>query len=274
MIQLQIETINVCQAACVFCPYPKQERKHALMSMGLYKKIIDEAADIPLIDAVTITGLGETLLDPNIFERIEYIREKMGERIRTDVYTNGHLLTVDKANRFAKAGLNLLYISMNAIEQRKRKEMMGLDDYERVEATVKEIIATNKSKMQVIVKAVMNKDLWEGGDIDLFMEKWGGSCKDGGHAFVHLEGNWAGKNYKVRTTQRQPCSRALGSIMILSNGQVCLCCQDYEGEVIFGDLNTQTLKEIYSSEKFVKYREDHIEGKRSELFLCKDCTMV
>lgn len=274
MIQLQIENINVCNASCVFCPYKDQKRKHTVMSMDLFKKIIDEAAGIVLISCITITGLGEPLLDPHIYDRIAYVRKKMGNKMSIDLFTNGNLLTVDKVKRLSKAGLSLLYVSMNAINPDKRREMMGLDDYAQVEKVLDDSYASLNGDMKIIVKGIAAKDLWEGSAIDEFILRWGGSYKDGGNAFIHLEGNWAGKNYKVRTTQTTPCSRALSSIMILSDGRVCLCCQDYDGEVIFGDLNHQTLREIYVNEEFTNYRAKHMEGKRSTLQLCKDCTMV
>ena len=106
------------------------------------------------------------------------------------------------------------------------------------------------------------------------MKNWGGGVADGGNAFLHLEGNWAGKNYKVRTTQTTPCSRALSSIMVLADGRVSLCCQDAEGEVTFGDLHTETLRDIYQKEAYVKLRQTHIDGRRNELLLCKDCAMI
>jgi len=63
-MQLQVENINVCNARCVFCPYPTMKRKHTVMSLELHRKIVDEVATIPRFDQFTITGLGEPFLDP------------------------------------------------------------------------------------------------------------------------------------------------------------------------------------------------------------------
>ena len=273
-MQLQLENINVCNARCVFCPYTKMERKHTRMPMDLHRSIVDQAASIPLIDHITVTGLGEPLLDPELVEKIAYTRKAVGKNVYLDVYTNGHLLTADLARQLSKAGLTLLYISMNAIDPLKRKEIMGLDDYQEVENAIRESIHAVWGQMRISVKAVVEKDLFEGDEADRFVSHWGGRYQDGGHAFMHLEGNWAGKNYKVRTTQKEACSRALTSIMVLSDGRVCLCCQDYEGEVIFGDLNNESLRDIYKSDPYVAMRMAHSQGRRSELALCKDCTMV
>jgi len=250
------------------------KRKHVTMPLELHRKIVDEAATIPLFDLFTITGLGEPLLDKDLVEKVRYAREKFDPKVCIDVYTNGSFLTVEKAQELADAGLGTLMISLNAVRAVRRREIMGLDDFDRVVKTIREIMEKLKGKMSIVVKGIVTKDLMEGDEQIQFMKKWGGRVEEGGHAFLHLEGNWAGKIYKVRTTQTMPCSRALGAIMVLADGRVCLCCQDAEGEVIFGDLNHDTLRNIYQSREYVKLRQAHIEEKRSTLFLCKDCAMI
>jgi MoaA/NifB/PqqE/SkfB family radical SAM enzyme len=46
------------------------------MSLELYNKIIDGAADHPYIDSVNLVGMGESFLNPNIFKMIDYAHEK------------------------------------------------------------------------------------------------------------------------------------------------------------------------------------------------------
>jgi radical SAM protein with 4Fe4S-binding SPASM domain len=274
MVGLQIENINVCNAHCVFCPYPKQKRKHTVMGQELYQKIVDDAATIPIIDGVTITGLGEPMLDPGIFDKVAYTRKVVGAGAPICIYTNGHTVTPAVAKRLAKCGLSMLYVSVNAVTARKRKEIVGLDDYDELVVNIKQSIDAVNGDMLIIVKSIIAKDLWEHDEIEEFEKLWGGKYQDGGRSFQHLEGNWAGRTYKVRTTQTASCSRAMHNIMVLADGRVCLCCQDYEGEVIFGDLNHQTLREIYQTEEYQAVRLAHFEGRRDKLKLCKDCTMI
>ncbi len=272
-MQLQIEPLNACNADCVFCPYSRHTRKRQVMPMGLFRKIIDEAATIPLIDQITLTGLGEPLLDPHVIERIKYVRKMMRE-ISVTLFTNGSKLTVDLAGKLAKAGLSTMYVSLNGVNARQRKEAMGLDDYDSVVKVLNEIIAAPIGEMAVVIKAIASKDLLEPGDSDTFQHTWGGATEMGGNAFLHLEGNWAGIMYSPRVKPRGSCARALDHIMVLSDGRVSMCCFDAEGKTIFGDLNSQTLREIYSSEKAVAYRRAHVEGRRQELELCKECTAI
>lgn len=246
--------------------------------MDLFHKIIDEAATIPQINHVTFTGLGETLLDRHLNDRTVYARKKMPHGTLIDIFTNGNILTLERGLRLFDAGLSVMYVSLNAATADKRKAVMGLDDFDKVVAETHKLIDELKRQgrpERVIVKAVVSKDLMEVGDIDVMMKEWGGDHTTGGNLFLHQEGSWGdGVVWKPRIPLTKACGRALGQIMVLSDGRVSACCFDGFGSMIFGDLNKQTIREVYGDPKFVEFREDHDSGQRQKYSLCKDCTGI
>jgi hypothetical protein len=274
-LQLQIENCSFCNARCVFCPYPTMTRAKGIMPMDLFRKIIDEAALIPLIDKVTIAGLGEPLIDNTLIEKLKYIRKKMDIGC-LDLYTNGSLLSVKLVKEMIKIPVSMIYVSLNAVTREKRRDIMGLDDYDELVSILDESISvSNGTKLQIIVKALAGKDLLEPEENNIFMERWGGSFNGGGgHSFMHLEGNWAGRTFPMRIKPKNLCARAFEQIMVLWDGRVSLCCFDSDGEVVLGDLKTQSLKEIYAGGEALRYREAHAGNNRSTLKLCKDCTTI
>lgn len=287
-IQLQIETTNVCQADCCFCPYTIMQRPKGTMPFDLFMKIVDDAATVAVIEKLTLTGLGETLLDRHLVERVRYARRKLPIGVSIDLYTNGNLLRPKVTDALIEAGLDVLYVSLNAATAEKRREIMKLDDFDQVvgytqyaiaafnAAAVRQGLPLERTRLRVIVKGVGSKDLMEVGEHDVFQETWGGDWKQpGGAAFLHLEGNWAGSmGQKMRTQPRNACGRALSQIMVLWDGRVSLCCFDAEGAVILGDLRTQTLREMYGGQPALGIREAHNEGRRAELPLCRTCTAI
>lgn len=288
-IQVQIETTNVCQADCCFCPYSVMQRPKGTMSLALSKKILDEAATIPVVELVTFTGLGETLLDRYLVERVRYARHVLPAGVKIDLYTNGNLLRPHTTDALIEAGLDVLYVSLNATSAEKRQEIMKLNDFDQVVGYTKYAIdafeqraqaeglgdVRHRTRRRVLVKGIASKDLMEVGEHEQFQQAWGGDWDKGGAAYLHLEGNWAGSvGQKMRTQPRAACHRALSQIMILWDGRVSLCCFDAEGAVILGDTNTQTLREIYAGPKALGIREAHVEGRRSELELCRTCTAI
>ena len=271
-MQLQLETAAVCHARCVFCEYPTMQRSKGFMDLGLSRKILDEAAGIEPIDTVTFTGLGEPLLDRHLEERIRHAKG-IRPAWETNVYTVGTHLTHERAESLAASGLDILYVSLNAVTAAKRKAITKLDDFDKVVEQIR--YAMGLKAYRVIVKAVMSKDLFGGHETEMFLAMWGGPTNDGGNAFLHLEGNWAGDTWKTRIPQTEiPCHRALGQIMVLWDGRVSLCCFDGEGKEILGDLNTQTIREVYNGGRALFITEAHNEGRRNEIAICAGCTGI
>ena len=61
---------------------------------------------------------------------------------------------------------------------------------------------------------------------------------------------------------------------VLWNGDVSLCCQDVNGEVILGNINEQSLAEIFTGERFRLVRQAHLLHPRvGPAFLCANCSL-
>ena len=67
------------------------------------------------------------------------------------------------------------------------------------------------------------------------------------------------------------CPFVFDKIVILWNGDVCLCCLDFEGEFIFGNVFEQSFKEILWGKKMRRIRRSVVDGK---LDFCKECDLV
>jgi len=246
------------------------------MNMPLFKKIVDDAATIPLVEKLTLTGLGETLQDRFLVERIKYARKVLPRGVTIDLYTAGGLLRPKLTDQLIAAGLDVVYISLNATSREKRLAIMGVDDFDQVVEHAKYALAASQgTQMRVIVKSVADKGLMEVGEHEEFNEAWGGDWQKGGASYLHLCGNWGGRlNIPMLIKPTKACHRALSQVMILVDGRVSICCFDGNGEHILGDMNTQSLREMYSSEVAVNFRQMHADGRRQEIPMCRDCTSI
>jgi uncharacterized Fe-S cluster-containing radical SAM superfamily enzyme len=272
-MHLQIENTNRCNARCVFCPHPTMQRPKGTQALALTQKILDDAVTVPIIDHLTFTGLGEPLLDGLLEERIAYAKQLM-PAIPIEVFTNGHALTLDRLDRLIQAGMTGIYVSLNAVRASQREQSMGLHDFDRLVGTLRDARTAFAHRCSIVVKAIAAKDLMEVEDGEGFREMWGGWASEGGAAFLHLEGNWAGKTFPMRVIPTQSCARALGQIMVLWDGRVSLCCFDGEGDEILGDLTTQTIREVYNGGRALEIRTAHAEGRRAEIPICARCTSI
>lgn len=274
MIQLQIEVSGYCNAKCNFCPYATIKREKGFMSMDLYTKILDEASlSADKFAEVQLTGLGESLLDKCLEERLSYARKKLPAS-RRGIYTNGTLLTPERFDSLADAGLNYLVISLNAMSKEQRQKRMKLDDWDLVNRNI--IYAFGgRHRVDLEIHGIASPGEMRGEEKVNFYNRFG-DARDGGVGLLIEEGNWSGDNRDVRPDfdRTKCCSRAIRQLNIMWNGIVTTCCFDPYGKQVFGDLNKQTLQEVYASKEYVQFREDHWNDRADKHDICKGCNRI
>jgi radical SAM protein with 4Fe4S-binding SPASM domain len=61
---------------------------------------------------------------------------------------------------------------------------------------------------------------------------------------------------------------------VLCDGRVVTCCMDYNGAQVLGDLNSQTVKEIWNGPVLSSVRKKIGKREYSEFPTCMDCDWV
>ena len=110
-------------------------------------------------------------------------------------------------------------------------------------------------------------------DIDRFIKQW---MPYGDSVMTYLPLDWAG-NKKIDSAERAPfvkkrwaCIPLWQSINVDVEGNIIMCCQDYESKVKFGNVLKRPIKEIMNDPKFKQIREKHLKGDFSS-DVCKTC---
>jgi hypothetical protein len=241
--------------------------------MDLFKKIIDEATTIDLIGPYVLTGLGEPALDPYLVERVAYIRKKSpGAQIQ--FFTNGINMTPAKLDALYDAGITSIIFSLNAVTQEQHERVMGVKD--KFDIVCRNILYAieNCPGIDIHVRAVFSRDDFTMDDVDAFYKRWGHKGK-GGHGQCVHEGNWSGGNRTMRTFEpNECCARALGHMYVMHDGRMTTCCFDPTGKQVFGDLNTQTIREVYNGVDYVSFREAHNKNEADKYPQCKECSRI
>jgi radical SAM protein with 4Fe4S-binding SPASM domain len=58
---------------------------------------------------------------------------------------------------------------------------------------------------------------------------------------------------------------------VLWDGRVSLCCADFDGHTILGDMNSSSIKEIWNNELFRSVRQQHLESGGPDV--CRACDL-
>ncbi len=282
-VKLWIESTNRCNLKCGICfnkEIPDSEKGN--MDLHLYKKIIDEAEGS--VYDINLFHRGEPLLHPDIVKMIYYAKNK---GMKTRIHTNATLLTSELARDIILSDLDTISFSFDGYTKKTYEENRAGAKYEE---SLKNIIGFLKIKkeldsdkpftiLQVIEpgtseKKVMNISLKEG-----FLRNFSGLPLD--KLAMRIPHNWGGL-VKLEGTDRGQlenmkmvsCTFPWYSLTILYDGTACLCPQDFKGNINIGNLNKNTIRDIFNSKKTLKMRKLLGKGNTVELQPCNNCDRI
>ena len=241
------------------------------MSDALYSKILEDASALrPPVKTFIPMLTGEPFLDPAIIERLREARAALPEA-EIHLYTNGSRLTPVLIEQLAAIPNFRLNVSANGASREMRKRLTRLDDYEYVAGMIDYLDAC---RVPHTVSLVQHPSITKAEEEE-FNRQWGqatstASCRTP-YVFQHL--NFAGLTSPPDKNNFTRCIHATSHMTVLWNGKVNLCCMDPLGRKIFGDLNNQTVSEVWHSEERQRYVRLHEEGRGTECEVCRDCNI-
>jgi len=262
--KIAIETTSYCNTQCAFCPHPDMKREQKTMDMNLYKKVIDECVELG-VKHVVLSFFGEPLMDKNLIERIKYAKSK---NLYVEFFTNGMLLNKQKIWNIINSGLDRIFISLDATNPIRYRELRANGDYNAVVHNIRELMYLRKNKKPNISIGMLILKEEDKKEIKEFQEIW----KDVDEIHVRTAHGW-GTNAKRKLNL--PCYSLWTTFAVLSNGIVVPCCMDYEGNLSIGDANRQSLSEIWFTSKMLQtLRHCHLNNLQHNIPLCKNCDIV
>lgn len=262
---VQIESTNVCNAKCVFCPRDEMERKQGIMPMDLFRKVADECAALG-IGHVRMHNYGEAFIDRQLVEKIRYAKQiGIGE---VGLISNGSLITEDVARAMIEAGLDAINISLDAAGKEVfEATRVGLK-YDKVIAAIERILRIRqelgRSRPKLILSFVRQDNSAEE---QAFIERWRARADKIHVTDLH---NWAG-TLNTRSDVTFPCYRQWLTFTVLWDGRVSLCCADFDGREILGDLHTSTIREIWNNDRYRAVRRAQLEEGGPSI--CQSCDL-
>lgn len=263
---IDIEITNHCNANCIFCPRDTMTRKRGFMDSQLFQKIIDEAVEMGL-SRFNLTGFGEAFLDKNLSDRIRYI--KTYPHTHVSLFTNGSLLTAEINQQIVEMGLDELTFSIDSAIPEEFNHLRQNLDFNTVLDNMKGLKA-ERDRIQssyplILVSAVASNR----SDLPRIkvIYKFFSPLVD--LIFFSYQHNWG--DFKLGEEKSiLPCYFPWEHMMVRWDGRVSLCCIDYNCEHVLGYLRKQTIQEVW--ENGASIRRLHLEGKREEIELCRNCT--
>lgn len=236
---VEIETINRCNNDCPFCPVNKHDdiREFKKMDDGLFKKIIDELKDLSYAGDISLYSNNEPLLDGRIYDFIKYSKQNI-PKAKHILYTNGIMLTVERYEKLFESGLDFLLIDNYDDSGKLIPSVQTLVDFYKDEVNPYEL------KTEIVLR---KKD--------------------------EVLSNRAGMapNGKKTNILNISCYLPFKQLIIRPDGKVSMCCYDSYGKSEMGDLNIQSIKDVWYGKKHMGLLEHLYKKGRKEIPLCEKC---
>jgi MoaA/NifB/PqqE/SkfB family radical SAM enzyme len=262
---VQIESTNICNAKCVFCPRDEMHRRQGVMSFDLYRKVVDECAALG-ITHIRVHNYGEPFVDRRLVEKVRYAKEK-GIR-EVGMISNGSLINEVVARGMIEAGLDAINISVDASGREVfEATRIGLK-YDKVIGNIERLVRLRRELGQRRPKLILSFVRQNNSaDEQAFIEHWKNIADKVHVTDLH---NWAGTLHR-ESDVNYPCYRPWLTFTVLWDGRVSLCCADFDGRTVLGDLTTSTIQEIWNSDAYRRVRREHLESGGPDI--CRSCDL-
>jgi sulfatase maturation enzyme AslB (radical SAM superfamily) len=262
---VQIESTNLCNAKCVFCPRDEMHRRQGVMDFELYRKVVDECAALG-ITHVRVHNYGEPFLDKTLVEKVRYAKSKGIAEV--GMISNGSLITEELARGMIDAGLDAINISVDAsgkeVFEATRLHLKYDDVIQNVRTLARLRNESGRTHPKLILSFVRQNNSAEEAN---FIKEWSQVADK-----IHITDlhNWAG-TLNAKSDVKFPCYRLWLTFTVLWDGRVSMCCADFDGRHVFGDLKSQTIAEVWNSPLYTAARRQHLESGGPEI--CRSCDL-
>lgn len=251
LANINVELTSRCNKSCWMCgrravdrDYPRLTLEYGDIDFSLVEKI---AGQLPPDIVVQLHSNGEALLYPRFGDAVQLFNRQI-----TNVVTNGKLL-LEKSDEVID---NLDTMAVSVIE--------GDTEAEEQLEIIKEFLSIKGKKKPCTILRL-------NGEVDAApYEKFGLVIA---RRVLHAPmGSFNYKKSEPTIPEIGICLDFLNHLAVNKDGKASICVRfDPKGLGVIGDVNTQSLEEIWNSEKRKKWLEYHRQGRRDMVPLCSYC---
>ncbi len=292
-----VETTNYCNMTCIMCPRTTlMTRKNIWIDDTVFERVLDQITPLATADledfwtfvrdrwnvryenpdenafyfhvvsrCLILHGYGEPLLDKRIVQRVQACTDRGIPTYFSCVPAN---ITVARCRAVMEAGLTVLKFSLDGLNDELQKKIRGKrNNFTKAFDTILEILEMKKREgLETVIVPTMIAlsddedaramhrqflDLWTGKDVFAYVKsqdnRW------------YFEENDAAENRSHYESQY--CEFPWTSLTVMADGNVVPCTQDYDVEMVLGNVMEESLVDIWNGETYRNLRHWHVTGQ-------------
>jgi radical SAM protein with 4Fe4S-binding SPASM domain len=276
---IHIEPTNACNLRCIHCVQEAMTRPRGLMELSTFTRVIDEIS--PLQCSITLDVQGEPLIHPQALDMVHYAKNA---GCHTSLLTNATLLTEEKSRALVGMGLDRIVFSFDAVEKKRYENIRRRSRYERNIMNLLKFLRINleNGRSVFVCVSIIHQEA-TADHLHTYKEYFSHLPVDtifvsellnmSGFSSVSKEINFNAIKHK---NKHEPlCRVPWENITVNWNGDVCPCPLDFNVLWPVGNVNQTSLKDLWNSPEFQKFRLGHLQNDLNSLDrtskLCSTC---
>jgi radical SAM protein with 4Fe4S-binding SPASM domain len=270
-----VEITNVCNLACVHCPYPHISRspdyRPRHMDWGVYAKIVREVAGHPGVMFRLICD-GEPLMHPRFLDMVRLA--KSNGLAPVNVITNGMLLDEAMVEGLLDAGVDVVEVSLDALTKATYEKIRIGSDFDLVISNLERLIAmrdSRRARTRIFVSIIDQKEAEA--EVAPFVAFWSRKVdRVLTRVYTSIGGLVDEEKLKIDTHgHRWPCPQLWRRLFINVDGKAEFCVEDWKDETVVGDVNKESIARIWQSPEYARVRDVHLRRAFNEIGHCRQC---
>ncbi|WP_294158812.1 radical SAM/SPASM domain-containing protein [uncultured Selenomonas sp.] len=273
-LNLIIEVGNHCNLNCTTCLNDRLTRPRGFMNIFLYKKIVDEAAEVNPYTRLWLDFYGEPLLVRwKLYYMIDYAKKKGMKNLC--INTNGTLIDREMAEMLLDAGLDFISIDCDGWSKEVYESIRVGADRDKFYANIEYLLDRKRERgMKKPIIELKAMEMEENKDEIPQILEYG--RMHGAWTTTRRLISWGGQMEDIaskmeRMDDRYACGDAVGICAITWDGLVAQCVMDVDAKNVFGDVKKESIASIWQrrNETFLKPQLAHDWDALPEL--CRNC---
>jgi hypothetical protein len=242
------------------------------IELALYAKIMNQAVGQDL-KSVKLNFLGEPLLHPLLAEMVA-LASQMGLWVM--INTNGVALSEKLSKKLLTAGLTDIFFSFDSPYRQEYETIRVGANYDQV---LKNIASFMAIKDQLGLKGVQTR-------ASMVLDEESAHLEEIKSDYIKLFRDLKvaeigfglptvmGRDYaSLPAPEGFICPDLFRRLFIFNDGLCGPCCGDWERRLIVGDVNTESIAEIWNGQAYQRLRQAHLSGHYRDIPACRDCSV-
>ncbi len=280
-----VDVTNSCNLRCPVCPVTfAMQRKRGMLKLSVFKSIVDDFRGAKNKPAMYFSFSGEPTMNKALPEMVAYSHENGHD---TYLSTNATKLTVEMAEALINAGLARVNLCMDGFSKEAQESYRVNSDFDEVKANIEMFLETRERLgaqnpicvLQTLLTGYSENQMDE-------MTEWARRAgfdrirfktfSIGSHSTPEQKREFSRFLPKKEEFLRHPvaktrtlCSVPLTQSVVFWNGDLGLCCIDYDQMIQLPNIEKEGFLKAYRSKEAAQARR---KGFLKQFDICKGCS--